>query len=75
MKRNNERKPERQVPKILLTAEEAAWSIGVSLSKFHKLVSLEEIRVVRIGGSSRFRPQDLETFADRHCLQPREKTT
>ena len=55
---------DRQIPKILLTYEEAAYSLGFSQSKLEKLVSEGKIPVVVIGGNTRFRTQELEALAE-----------
>jgi len=55
--------PDRNVPKILLNYEEAAWSLGISQSKLYALVSRGKVQVVVDGGSTLFRPQDLEKWA------------
>ena len=60
----------RGVPRILLTVPEACASLGVSRSKLYELVSRKKIRIVKIGqgqgGGVRFRPEDLERFAEEH---------
>ena len=57
---------DRQIPKLLLTYEEAAWSTGLSKSTLERPVSEGRIPVVVIGGNTRLRPQDLEEFAEKH---------
>ena len=57
---------DRIVPKILLTYDEAAWSIGISKSKLYAMVSQGKIPVVIIGGNTLFRPQDLEELAKKN---------
>ena len=57
-----------QVPKILLTYEEAAWSLGISKSKLYTMVSRGQIPVSAIGGNTLFRPKDLETLAEKNII-------
>ena len=57
---------DRLVPKLLLTYDEASWSLGISKSKLYAMVSKGEIPVVSIGGNTLFRPQDLQALADRN---------
>ena len=59
---------DRQVPKLLLTYDEAAWSTGISKAKLYKLTSEGKIPVVRIGGNTLLRPQDLEQFAENNLM-------
>jgi excisionase family DNA binding protein len=46
----------------LLTIREAARSLGVSTRTIHRLVRDAELAPVRIRGSVRFRPQDIEAY-------------
>jgi len=55
-----------QQPQILLTYEQAARALAFSKSKLYTLVNLGEIPTVRIGGSTRFRPADLQDYVDQH---------
>src|SRR6266404_4858414 len=55
--------------KILLTPEEAAWSLGFSESAFHQAEWSKEIHVVKVGVKNFYRAKDLETFADNHIVQ------
>ena len=60
---------DRQLPKLLLTYEEAAWSTGMSRSKLERLVSEGRIPVVVIGGNTLLRPNDLGEFAAQHLVR------
>ena len=51
------------VPKVALTVDEAAWSLGLSRSKLYQLVSEREIAFVKHRGNTLFLPADLEAFA------------
>jgi excisionase family DNA binding protein len=49
----------RQIPKFLLTRDEAAWSLGISLRTLSTMVARGDINPVRLGGKTLFRPADL----------------
>lgn len=55
-----------QQPQILLTYDQAARALAFSKSKLYTLVGLGEIPHVKIGKSTRFRPADLQAYADKH---------
>ena len=65
-------KVQSNIPRYLLTVDEASESLGVSRAKLYDLVSRKKIRTVKIGdgrsGGVRFRPQDLEKFAEQHLV-------
>ena len=65
-KKYKELPPDRRVPKILMTYEEASWSIGICKSKLYQMVSEGKLPVVVIGGNTLIRPQDLEELAAKH---------
>ena len=50
------------VPKVALSYEEAAWSMGISRSKLYRLVSEGRLPCVVIDGNTVLRPSDLEKF-------------
>ena len=54
------------VPKVALSYEEAAWSIGISRSKLYRLVSEGRLPCVKIDGNTVLRPADLEKFVAAH---------
>ena len=58
------------VPQILLTAQEAAQALGISRALLYALISEGKIRRVKLhrgrSGAVRFRPSDLEEFAEAH---------
>jgi excisionase family DNA binding protein len=55
---------DRVVPKMLLTYDEAAWSVGVCRRTFQDWVAEYEIPHIHIGGKVFFRPEDLRDFVD-----------
>lgn len=59
---------DRQIPKILLTYSEAAWSLGISKSKLYQMVSEGRLPVVKMSGSSGLRPCDLEAYVDANVV-------
>ena len=50
------------IPKLALSYEEAAWSLGISRSKLYRLVSEGRLPFVQIDGNTVLRPIDLEKF-------------
>lgn len=62
--------PKNIVAPLLLTADEAARSLGISRSMLYSLIKGKKIRRVKLtrgrSGAVRFRPQDLETFITEH---------
>jgi len=57
---------DRQVPKILLTYEEAAWSLGICERNLRTMVSRGQVPVVELGGKVLFDPGDLEELRQKH---------
>jgi excisionase family DNA binding protein len=57
---------DRRVPKVLLSIEETAWSMGVSEAKIYRLISERKLPVCRVGGNTLILPSDLEDFARKH---------
>ena len=55
------------MPNPLLTVPEACRYLSISRAKLYRLMGDGTIWPVRIGGSVRFRPSDLESFVD-ECL-------
>jgi excisionase family DNA binding protein len=59
-------------PRLLLTVAEASESLGISRAKLYDLISRKKIKTVKIGdgrsGGVRFRPRDLEVFAEQHLV-------
>lgn len=55
------------MPNPLLTVPEACRYLSISRAKLYRLMGDGTIWPVRIGGSIRFRPADLEAFVD-ECL-------
>lgn len=60
-----EKPADRQVPKVGLSREEAAWSMGVSPFAIDRLISLGEIPVCKIGHRSIIDPEDLREIMER----------
>jgi excisionase family DNA binding protein len=63
-----------------LTVAEAARYVGVGVREFRRLVLAEGIPYVKTGNQRRFRPQDLESWADTRVCQsstssPEERST
>ena len=54
------------VPKVALSYEEAAWSLGISRSKLYRLVSEGRLPCVVIDGNTVLRLEDLERFVTNH---------
>jgi excisionase family DNA binding protein len=59
---------DRQIPKILLSYAEAAWSLGIGKSKLYQMVSEGKLPVVKMDGSSGLRPRDLEAYVDANVV-------
>ena len=52
------------IPKVALSYDEAAYSLGISRSKLYRLVSEGRLPCVRIDGNTVLRPQDLENLVE-----------
>jgi excisionase family DNA binding protein len=52
------------IPKVALSYEEAAYSLGISRSKLYRLVSEGRLPCVKIDGNTVLRPQDLENLVE-----------
>jgi hypothetical protein len=63
-RRGSERFPD--VPRLLLTREESARALGMSLSHFQRHVQ-SQLRCVYSGQLRLYRPSDLERWAERAC--------
>lgn len=50
--------------KLLLSRQEAASALGVSLSKFDQLVDAGELNYVQVGRRKRFLVRELERWID-----------
>ena len=61
--------------RTLLTVPEACKSLGISRATLYSLISQKRLQVVKIGPGAkagvRFRPQDLDDFAERHVVRER----
>jgi excisionase family DNA binding protein len=58
----------RVVPRIALTPDEAASSIGVGRSMFYEQI-LPELRVIRIGRKRLIPVRELETWSERNAAR------
>jgi excisionase family DNA binding protein len=58
----------RVVPRIALTPDEAANSIGVGRSLFYEQI-LPELRVIRVGRKRLIPVRELETWSDRNAAR------
>jgi len=74
--KNEHREPDmprdRQVPKLLMTYEEATWSLGVCERTLRELVAKGELAIVKIGTRALFDPADLDALKQsRKVLRPK----
>ena len=60
---------DRQVPKLLLSYNEAAWSLSVCERTLRNMVSRGQLAVVKIGGRTLFDPSDLRAAIEAHRTQ------
>ena len=58
---------DRLVPKLLLTRKETAWSLGISERTVSTIVARGDLKPVRLGGKTLFRPADLEELVEREA--------
>ena len=56
---------DRQIPKFLLTRDEAAWSLGISIRTLDKMVARGDIEVTKLGGKKLFSPVNLKAAVER----------
>jgi excisionase family DNA binding protein len=61
-------------PKLLLTVEEAAQSLGIGRTLMYALISSGEVLSVRVGRLRRLRPADLESYAASLATAPADAT-
>ncbi|HCL29196.1 MAG TPA: hypothetical protein DIC52_12255 [Candidatus Latescibacteria bacterium] len=52
------------MPKFLMTRDEAAWSLGISLRTLSTIVARGDLRPVHLGGKTLFRPADLDEYVE-----------
>lgn len=57
---------DRSIPKICLTYDEAAWSLGICERNLRTLVTRGLVPVVELGGKVLFDPADLEKLKRAH---------
>lgn len=65
-KRKESTLPGAVVPKVALSYEEAAWSLGISRSKLYRLVSEGRLPCVVIDGNTVLRLVDLHEFVTKN---------
>ena len=63
-KRGDSIRGDRAIPKLMLTYDEAAWSVGVCRRTFQDWVDEYQIPHIRIGGKVLFPTEDLRGFVD-----------
>jgi hypothetical protein len=63
------KRPKRSVPRTLLTRQEAAESMGMSLSTFERRVQ-PDVRIVAIGQLRLVAPSELERWVKEHSRAP-----
>lgn len=54
------------LPSPLLNPKETARSLGISTRTLNRLIQRGDIAVVRVGGSLRFKPDDLVAFINQN---------
>jgi excisionase family DNA binding protein len=64
--------PSAQLHKLLYDYDEAAWSLGMSKRKLYRLVSEGRVPVVKVDGSTLFKLEDLQAFADQPSVRRNE---
>lgn len=58
----------------LLNAREVADMLGVSTDTVHRLAHKRDgLKGYKIGGSTRFRPSDVEAYIDARAIRPAER--
>ena len=64
-------KEHKEMANRLLTAKEIAQRLNISKAFAYKLMQIGEIRTVKIGGSVRVRPEDLEAYIEANLREDR----
>src|SRR5215471_14636364 len=62
-------------PKYLLTTAEACNALGIKTSKLKMLVVAGKLERVKLGSLTRYRPRDLERYADSLSEPPPKRLT
>lgn len=62
--------PPTEEPERLLTVREVADRLGISLSSAYRIANSGSLRVRRISGARRVRPEDLEQFIEASLERP-----
>ena len=58
----------------LLSTREVAELLGVSVDTVHRLAHKRDgLKGYKIGGSTRFRPSDVEAYVDAQAIRPAER--
>ena len=60
---------DRLVPKLLLSYEEASWSLSVCERTLRNMVARGQLVAVKIGGRTLFDPSDLRAAIEAHRTQ------
>lgn len=62
--RSRDRHADRLVPKLLLSYDEAAWSLGVCERTLRNMVTRGQLRPVKLGTRTLFDPLDLRDMVE-----------
>ena len=60
--------PPSDLPKLLYTWQEASWVCGLHESSLRRLAKEGDLRVVKIGGSTRLRRSDIDQLITDHLV-------
>jgi excisionase family DNA binding protein len=63
---------DRLVPKLLLSYEEACWSLSVCERTLRNMVARGQLVAVKIGGRTLFDPADLRAAIEAHRTLPQQ---
>ena len=63
------------LPKFLLTTDQACYALGIKSSKLKMLVVAGKLERVKLGSLTRYRPRDLERYADSLSEPPPKRLT
>ncbi len=53
-------------PKMLLNIKEVTETTGISRASIYRLMTAGQLRFVKVGSRTLFRPADLQTFVDQN---------
>ena len=60
--------PDRRVPKLLMSYEEASWSLGLCERTLRNMVADGRLPAVRLGGRTLFDVADLQAIVQTHRM-------